>query len=100
MAGAIRRRHEAVDYAAIERMFPPPPEYFESAWFDDPDLIQRRQLARLRERALAAYDVPFFRRRWDDAGFHPSHLRTLDDLWNAPLYTVDDIRKSIDAHPP
>ena len=39
MAGAIRRRHEAVDFAAIERMFPPPPEYFETAWFDPPDVI-------------------------------------------------------------
>jgi phenylacetate-CoA ligase len=100
MAGPIRRRHEAVDYAAIERMYPPPPEYFETAWFDPPELIQRRQLARLRERALTAYEVPFFRRRWDEAGFHPTHIKTLDDLWKAPFYTVDDIRQSIDDHPP
>ena len=26
--------------------------------------------------------------------------RALDDLWQAPVYTVDDIRRSIDAHPP
>src|SRR5215207_8682807 len=100
MAGPIRRRHEAVDYAAIERMFPPPPEYFETAWFDPPELIQRRLLARLQERALTTYEVPFFRRRWDEAGFHPTDLKTLDDLWKAPFYTVDDIRKSIDDHPP
>ena len=55
MAGPIRRRHEAVDYAAIERMFPPPPEYFETAWFDPPEVIERRQLARLKERALTTY---------------------------------------------
>ena len=78
MAGPIRRRHEAVDYAAIERMFPPPPEYFETAWFDPPELTQRRLLARLKERALTTYEVPFFRRRWDEAGFHPTHIKTLD----------------------
>src|SRR5688500_8639822 len=100
MAGPIRRRHEAVDYAAIERMFPPTPEYFETAWFDPPELIQRRLLARLQERALTTYEVPFFRRRWDEAGFHPTHIKTLDDLWKAPFYTVDDIRQSIDDHPP
>ena len=100
MAGPIRRRHEAVDYAAIERMFPPPPEYFETAWFDPPELIQRRLLARLKERALTTYEVPFFRRRCDEAGFHPTHIKTLDDLWKAPFYTVDDIRQSIDDHPP
>jgi phenylacetate-CoA ligase len=100
MSFAMRRRHNAVDYAAIERMFPPPPEYFETAWFDSPEVTQRKQLARLKERALTAYNVPFFRRRWDEAGFHPRDIRTLDDLWKAPWYTVDDIRKSIDANPP
>src|SRR5918994_1069555 len=51
MAQGMRRPHEAVDFAAIERMYPPPPEYFESAYFED-------------------------------------------------CYTIDDIRKSIDEHPP
>jgi phenylacetate-CoA ligase len=100
MAGSLRRRHEAVDMAAIERLFPPPPEYFQAAWFDPPDLIEHRRLGRLQERAHAAYQVPFFRRRWNDAGFHPADIRTIDDLWKAPFYTVDDIRQSIDDHPP
>jgi phenylacetate-CoA ligase len=100
MAVGIRRRHEAVDYAAIERLFPPPPEYFETAWLEPPDVIEQRQLTRLRERLLAAYDVPFFRSRWDAAKFDPRDVNSLDDLWNVPSYTVDDIRKSIDAHPP
>jgi len=100
MSFAMRRRHNAVDYAAIERMFPPPPEYYETSWFDPPEVTQRKQLTRLKERALMAYQVPFFRRRWDEAGFHPRDIRSLDDLWKAPWYTVDDIRKSIDANPP
>ena len=98
--GHFRRRHQAVDYGAIERMFPPPPEYFESAWFDSLEVIAHKQLTRLQDRAWSAYQVPFFKRRWDQAGFHPSHLKTLDDLWKAPSYTVDDIRQSIDDHPP
>jgi phenylacetate-CoA ligase len=44
--------------------------------------------------------VPFFKTRWEEAGFSPSDLRSLDDLWKVPFYTVDDIRKSIEAHPP
>jgi phenylacetate-CoA ligase len=100
MAGPIRRRHEAVDFAAIERMFPPPPEYFEAAWYDPPEVIAHKQLARLRERVHTAYTVPFFEVRWNAAGFHPSDLKSLDDLDKIPWYTVDDIRKSIDAHPP
>ena len=30
MAQGIRRPHEAVDFAAIERLYPPPPEYYEA----------------------------------------------------------------------
>jgi len=96
----IRPPWQAVDYDEIVRRYPPAPQYFETAYLDDPERIAAKQLARLQERALQAYEVPFFRRRWDAAGFKPQEVRTLDDLWKAPAYTVDDIRQSIDAHPP
>ena len=82
------------------RAHPPPPEYFETAWLAPPGEIERVQLERLRARTAAAYRVPFFRRRWDAAGFHPDQLGSLDDLWRMPSYTVEDLRKSIEAHPP
>jgi phenylacetate-CoA ligase len=97
---ALKRPFEAVDYGALARAYPPPPEYFETAWLAEPEAIEGVQLARLRERAARAYQVPFFRRRWDEAGFHPDQLATLEDLWRAPAYTVEDLRKSIEAHPP
>ncbi len=100
MAAGLTRPHEAVDYDALMREFPPPPAYFETVWLDEPDVIERKQLERLRARAQAAYRVPFFRNRWDAAGFEPGQLETLDDLWKVPFYTVDDLRKSIEAHPP
>ncbi len=100
MSQGLRRPHEAVDYAALVQAYPPPPEYFEAAWTEGPDRIQARQLSRLRDRAERAYRVPFFRRRWDAAGFHPRQLRRLEDLWQVPTYTVDDVRKSIEEHPP
>jgi len=86
--------------AAIAELYPPPPEYFQTAWFDTPETVEQKRLGRLQERAFTAYQVPFFRRRWDAAGFHPSDLRSVDDLWKVPFYTVDDIRQSIDDHPP
>jgi phenylacetate-CoA ligase len=96
----IRRPFAAVDYDALIRAYPPPPEYFETAWFAPPDAIEATQLTRLRQRAMAAARVPFFERRWTAAGFDPRSILALDDLWRAPAYTVEDIRKSIDAHPP
>ena len=100
MAQHLRRPYEAVNFDEIARLYPPPPEYFESVFYEDREAIEHKQLVRLQEKAWRAYRIPFHRDRWDAAGFHPSHIKTLDDLWKAPFYTVDDIRKSIEAHPP
>jgi phenylacetate-CoA ligase len=100
MSVGMRRPWEAVDYAELARSFPPPPDYFETGWFASPDEIEHTQLTRLQQRALAAERVPFFQRRWEAAGFDPRSIRTLADLDRIPAYTVEDIRKSIDAHPP
>jgi phenylacetate-CoA ligase len=96
----LRRPWEAIEYPAVIDAYPPPPEYFETAWLAEPADIERLQLARLRERAMAAAKVPFFERRWAEAGFDPNAIQSLDDLTRAPAYTVDDIRRSIEAHPP
>jgi phenylacetate-CoA ligase len=76
----IRRPWQAVDYDEIVRNYPPPPEYFQSAWFAGPDEIERTQLARLRQRALSAGRVPFFAEMWEAAGFDPRSITSLDDL--------------------
>jgi phenylacetate-CoA ligase len=98
--GGFRRPFEAVDHAALMRAHAPPPEYFEGDFLLGPDEIETRQLARLQDRARRAYEVPFFRRRWDDAGVGPTDLASLSDLSRFPAYRVDDLRKSIEANPP
>jgi phenylacetate-CoA ligase len=100
MSTGVRRPWEAVNYDALERAYPPAPEYFHTAWLASPQEIEATQLHRLREKALIAGRAPFFADRWAAAGFDPTKIRRLDDLSRAPSYTVDDIRKSIDAHPP
>lgn len=100
MSTGIRRAHTAVDYDDLARQYPPPPDYFEHGYYAEPEEIDRVKISRLRSRAERAYKVPFFRKRWDDAGFDPRDLREIDDLHRVPTYTVDDIRQSIEAHPP
>ena len=96
----FRRPFEVVDYEALMRTHAPPPEYFDGDYLLGPEEIETRQFARLRERAARAYKVPFFRKRWDEAGVSLEDLRSLDDLAHFPAYRVDDIRKSIESHPP
>ena len=97
---SFRRPREAVDFDRLEAMYPPPPEYFETAWLADPETIERTQLERLQARAAQAATVPFFARRWADAGFTPADITSVADLPRSPSYTVDDIRASIEANPP
>jgi phenylacetate-CoA ligase len=98
--GNFRRPFEVVDYEALMRAHAPPPEYFEGDYLALPEVIEKRQLERLKDRARRTYEVPFFRDRFDRAGVSPADLQSLDDLSRFPAYRVDDIRKSIEANPP
>ncbi|MFG1481102.1 AMP-binding protein [Xanthobacter sp. V4C-4] len=59
-------------------------------------------LARLQQVCAYAYAAaPFYRRKWDQAGFHPSHLRSLEDFEDkVPVVTKADLRASQAAAPP
>ncbi len=100
MTTRFRRLFEVIDYPELMRTHVPPPEYFETDYLIGPEAIEARQLERLKKRAASAYQVPFFRKRWDAAGFRPDELQSLADLSRVPSYSVDDIRKSIEQHPP
>jgi phenylacetate-CoA ligase len=53
-------------------------------------------LARLQEVTRYAYaHAPFYRRKWDEAGFHPDKLKTLEDFEDkVPVITKADLREA------
>ena len=57
---------------------------------------------RLRQLTRYAWDTsPFYRRKWDAAGFHPDHLRSLEDFEaKVPVITKQDLRDAQAATPP
>jgi phenylacetate-CoA ligase len=59
-------------------------------------------LSRLREVCVYAYDnAPFYRRKWDAAGFHPSTLKSLEDFESrVPIVTKAELRAAQSASPP
>jgi phenylacetate-CoA ligase len=59
-------------------------------------------LERLKEVTRYAWDhSPFYRRKWDEAGFHPDHLKSLEDFESkVPVVTKQDLRASQAATPP
>ena len=61
--------------------------------FGSARLVRRYQTARLRALLRHAYEtVPFYRRRFDEAGIHPDQVRTLDDLQRVPVTLKSDLR--------
>ena len=57
------------------------------------DELAELQLRRLRWTLHHAYEnVPFYRRRFDEAGVHPDDCRSLADLARFPTTTKDDLR--------
>ena len=55
-------------------------------WFRERETMpagarEKAILQRLQEVCAYAYDhAPFYRRKWDEAGFHPSQLKSLEDF--------------------
>jgi len=58
-----------------------------------PARLRRTQATSLARLLTHAYDrVPLYRRLYDEAGFHPSSFRTLDDLERIPRLTKSRLR--------
>ena len=87
--------------------FPPAydPDYLPDAqaryWFPRRETMPAAEreaaiLKRLQEVTRCAYErAPFYRRKWDDAGFHPQKLKSLEDFEDkVPVITKADLRES------
>lgn len=86
--------------------FPPvhDPDYLPAResryWFPvretmDPGERERAILARIREVMRYAWDhAPFYRRKWDEAGIHPDHVRSLEDFERVPVVTKAELREA------
>src|SRR5215210_3790048 len=58
------------------------------------DELEALQLSRLQHTVAYAYDrVPLYKRKFDEAGVHPSDLHELADLANFPFTTKEDLRQ-------
>ncbi|PTM78070.1 phenylacetate-CoA ligase [Cereibacter johrii] len=100
--------------AAMEQWSWPPrfdDGYFPQAdsryWFPHRETMPQAEreaaiLARLQAICAYAWDhAPFYRRKWDEAGFHPSHLKSLEDFEEkVPVIRKADLRAAQAAHPP
>lgn len=90
----------SLDFEALWREFPPPPDYVERVHAMPRDRLREIQEARFLQQMQRGWQIPFYRRHWSQSGMEPGDIRGLDDLEKIPPYTVHDIRASIERHPP
>jgi phenylacetate-CoA ligase len=90
----------ALDFDALHRDYPPPPDYFRTRHYIPRDELRALQEARFLATMNRAWEIPFFQRHWSKAGMERGDVRGLDDLAKIPPYTIHDIRDSIERAPP
>ena len=78
MSKGFVRPHEAVDYDALTRLYPPAPEYFETAWLDSREEIEAKQLASLTGKA--------HQKEWNYAMYENRKRRIPRNQVKPPLY--------------
>jgi phenylacetate-CoA ligase len=90
----------SLDFEALTREFPPPPDYFRTTFRVSRDELRAIQEKRFLATVARGWEIPFFRRHWGAAGLEPADIRELDDLAKIPPYDVHHIRESIERAPP
>ena len=82
------------------------PEPGSRYWFAERETMpaserERLILERLQEVTRYAYaKAPFYRRKWDEAGFHPDQLKSLEDFEErVPVITKTDLREAQERAP-
>lgn len=91
------------DEADIARMLRDYP--IGEAYLSGPAALSRDALRALQEQRFAevmarAWDVPFYKRRFGEAGIEPGDILGLDDLEKLPPFSKADLMASVDADPP
>ena len=90
----------SLDFDALTRDYPPPPNYFRTTFVLPRDELRALQQKRFLQTVARGWEIPFFRRHWTNAGLQPGDIRSLDDLTKLPPYGVHEIRDSITRNPP
>ncbi|WP_261131698.1 phenylacetate--CoA ligase family protein [Bacillus sp. Marseille-Q3570] len=92
--------YKSLDWDKLVSEYEPPQEYMEGAWLWGREKIEKTQLKRLKETLEHGAKIPFFQKLWEKHDFTPSDVQSLEDMHKIPIYTIDDIRESIDRNPP
>lgn len=64
------------------------------------DELRALQDTRFQSLMKRAWEVPFYRRLWGEAGIEPGDIKSLDDITKLPTFSKSDLMASVEAYPP
>ena len=91
------------DEARLDRIkqdYPISQAYLDGAATLSRDGLRHVQEKRFAEVMARAWQVPFYRRRWCDAGLEPGDIKGLDDIEKLPPFSKSDLMASVSGDPP
>ena len=91
---------DAVDLPAIRRDYPIGEAFMRRFGGMSRDELRGIQNERFLKVLAFAWKVPFYRRRWGEAGIEPGDIRSLDDIAKLPAFSKSDLMESVDQCPP
>ncbi|MBI3966057.1 MAG: hypothetical protein HY329_10520 [Chloroflexi bacterium] len=98
--GALPNYFRQVDFEKLFRDYPLPEEFVDGLYRWPRGKIQELQDERFASLVRDAWENPFYKRIWSDAGLKPGDVKGLNDLQKLPVFTVYDFKDSIQRNPP
>lgn len=97
---AVPHYWRSVDWEALVRNFPPPPDYHRTTGRWSADELRAHQDRLFRQRMAEGWNVPFYQKLWGNEGIEPADIKSLDDLGKLPSFTSDDLKQATAENPP
>jgi phenylacetate-CoA ligase len=93
--------YKSIDWDALFAETPPPDVWYETMFLGwSADQLRAYQDHHFRKVVAIAWENDFYNRRWRDAGLEPGDINSLDHLEKIPSFDSEDLKNSIEAHPP
>jgi len=90
----------SIDWAQFFDETPPPDIWYDTIFQWSRDQLEAYRNHHFMQRMAEGWNNAFYRKLWGDAGLTPGDIRSLDDLVKLPVFDSEDVKKSIEQHPP
>jgi phenylacetate-CoA ligase len=91
---------DEADVATVVADYPLGKRFESEVMHADPSVLKARRERRWQRVLKRAWQVPFYARRWEAAGFEPTTPISLDTLHQLPAFTKSDLMASVADYPP